>query len=87
MIISFDAHLDDKYARQLSRCLELFLTPLSQTVTKLYDGVSLLMYFLEWKLDHRFGFPLDKKSFTPNFATFRAIILTPFKPNPSETAR
>ena len=45
------------------------------------------MYFLEWKLDHRFGCPLDKQSCTPNFATFQAIILTPFKPNPSETAR
>ena len=70
-----------------SQCSELFSTPLSQTLTKLYEGVSLLTYFLEWKLDHRFGCPLDKKSCMPNFAMFRAIILTPFKPNPSETTR
>ena len=83
----FYVHLDDKRARQISRCSELFSAPISQTLTKLYDGVSLLTYFLEWKLDHRFGWPLDKQSCTPNFAMFRAIILTPFKANCSETAR
>ena len=80
-------HLEDKSARQLSRYSELFSAPLSQTLTKLYDGGSLLMYFLEWKHDHIFGCPLDKQSCTPNFAMFQAIILTPFKPNPSETTR
>ena len=61
------------------RCLELFLAPLSQTLTKLYDGVSLLMYFLEWKLDQRFGCALDKQSCTPTFAMVR-VIWTPSSP-------
>ena len=42
--------------------------------------------FLEFKPDHMFGCILDGQAFTPTFATFQAI-LTPFKPNPVETAR
>ena len=83
MIIDLDVHLEYKSACQLSWCSELFSTPLSQTLTK--PKVSLLTSFYDLKLDHRFGFPLDKQACTPTFTTFQAIFTT-FKPNPSENA-
>ena len=45
-----------------------------------------LIICLELKPDHMFGCILDRQACTPTFVTFRAI-LTPFKPNPIETAR
>ena len=35
---------------------------IDQALTKPHDGVSLLTNFSELKLDHRFGFPLDKQA-------------------------
>ena len=79
-------HLENKRACQLSRCGELFSPSLSQTLTKLHDAVSALTRFLEFKPDHMFGFILDRQAFMLTFAMFQAI-LSPFKPNPIETAR
>ena len=78
-------HLENKSACQLSRCGELFSPSLSQTLKKLYDEVSALTRFLEFKPDHMFGCILDRQACRPTFATFQAI-LTPFKPNPVEIA-
>ena len=66
--------------------VELFSPSLSQTLTKLHDAVSTLTRFLEFKPDHMFGCIMDRQACTQTFATFQAI-LTPFKPNPVETAR
>ena len=60
-----------------------FLESLSQTVTKLHDGVSGLTKFSELKLDHRFGCILDRQACTPTFTTFRAI-LPPLSPTLSK---
>ena len=65
------------------RFSELFSAPLSQTLAKLHDGVSLLTKLPELKFDHRFGCPVDIQACTPNFALFRAI-WTRFKPNSSK---
>ena len=43
--LSKTTYLEDKSARKLSWCSELFSTPLSQTLTKPHDGVSLLTNF------------------------------------------
>ena len=86
MITDLDAHLIYKRARQIFQCLKLFGPVLSQTLTKQHDGVSLLTNFLELKLDHRFGCQLDRQACTQPFTTLRTI-LTPFKPNPIETAQ
>ena len=59
---------------------------LSQTLTKLHDAVSALTKFLEFKPDHMFGCILDRQACMPTFMMFQAI-LTPFIPNPVETAR
>ena len=56
-----------------------FSPPLSQTLAKSNDGVSLLTKFLELKFDHRFGCMFDIKTCTPSFAMFRAI-WTPSSP-------
>ena len=69
----FDAYWIDKHACQLSRCWELFLASLSQTLTKLQDGVLALTKFSELKLDERFRFIFDRKTCTPTFTTSRAI--------------
>ena len=61
-------------------------TPLSRTLAKMHDGVSLLTNFLELKFDHRFGCPFDREACTPTFATLRAIF-TPFNPNLGKTAQ
>ena len=53
---------------------------------KLHDAVSASIRFVEFKLDNMFGCILDRQACTPTFTTFQAI-LTPFKPNPVETAR
>ena len=45
-----------------------FSPPLSQTLAKLNDGVSLLTKFLELKFEHRFGCPFDIKTCTRTFA-------------------
>ena len=66
--------------------VESYFRHLSQTLTKLHDSVSGLTRFLEFKPDHMFGCILDIQACTPTFATFQAI-LSPFKPNPVETAR
>ena len=58
---------------------------LSQTLTKMYDGVLALTKFSELKLDDRFGCILDRQACMPTFTMFRDI-LTPFKSNPVETA-
>ena len=47
-----------------------FLESLSQTVTKLHDGVFALTKFSELKLDDRLGCISDKQACTPTFATF-----------------
>ena len=60
--------------------------PLSQTLVKLHDGVSLLTKFLKLKFDHRFGCMFDIQACTPTFAMFLAI-WTLLKTNPSENAR
>ena len=78
-------HLEDKSACELSRCWELFSTSLSKTLTKLLDAVSTLTKFSKLKPDHLFGCISDRQACTPTFPLFRAI-LTPFKPNPVETA-
>ena len=52
----------------------------------MHDAVSALKRFLEFKPDHMFGCILDGQACMPTFTTFQAI-LTPFKPNPVETAR
>ena len=54
--------------------------------TNFHDVQNHFQLLLELSSD-LFGCPLDKQSCTPNFGTFRAMILTPFKPNPSETAQ
>ena len=61
-------------------------TPLSPTLAKMHDGVSLLTNFSELKLDHRFGCPFDREACTPTFVTLRAIF-GPFNPNLGETAQ
>ena len=66
-----------------SRCYELFSASLSQTLTKMHDGVSALTKFSELKLDHRFGCILDRQVCTPTFVKFRAI-LPPLSPTPSK---
>jgi len=83
LIVDLDAYLVYMSACRISWCLELFSPPLSKTLVNSHDGVLLLTNFSEFKLDHRFGCPLDKQACTPTFATFWAI-LTFFKPNPSE---
>ena len=60
-------------------------SPLSPTLAKMHDEISLLTNFAELKFDHRFGCPFDREVCTPNFKTQRAIF-TPFNPNLSETA-
>ena len=65
--------------------LRAIFAALSQTLTKLHDAVSALTIFLEFKPDHMFGCILDRQACTPALMTFQAI-LTPFKPNPVETA-
>ena len=55
------------------------------TLKKLHDAVSSLTRFLEFKPDHMFGCILDRQACMPTFATFQAI-LTPFMPNPVESA-
>ena len=75
MIIDLDDHLVDKHAK--------FLPPLSQTLPKPHDGVSIFTKFRELKFDHRFGCPVDIQACTPNFAVFQAI-WTCFKLNSSE---
>ena len=79
--LDLNAHLEDKSTCQLSWCWELF-----SALTKLHDGVSGLTKFSELKLDHRFGCILDRQACMPTFAMFWDIV-TPFKPNPVETAR
>ena len=86
MIVDLSTHLVDKSAHQLSWCLKLFSSPLSQTLKNPHDGVSLLRNLSELKFDHRFGCPLDKQAHTPMFLTFWSI-LTPFNPNPSKPTR
>ena len=86
MIIDLDAQLVDKSAWKISLCSEFFCPPLSQTLAKLYDGVSLSTKFPELKFDHRFGCPIGIQACKPNFAIFRAI-WTRFKPNSSKNAR
>ena len=86
MLIDLDVHLVDKSACQIWWCSELFFPPLSHTLAKPRDGVSLLTKFLELKFYNRFGCPFDIQACTPNFAMFRAI-WTRFKPNSSENAR
>ena len=66
--------------------LRAIFTILSQTLTKLHDAVSALTRFLEFKPDHMFGCILYRQASTPTFMTFQAI-LTPFNPNPIETAQ
>ena len=61
-------------------------TPLSPTLAKMHDKVSLLTNLSELKIDHRFGCPFDRKVCTPTFMTFRAIF-TPFNPNLGKTAQ
>ena len=56
-----------------------FSPPLSQTLAKSNDGVSLLTKFSELKSDHRFGCPFDIKMCTPTFSMVRAI-WTPSSP-------
>ena len=79
-------HLENKSACQHSRYSEPFSPSLSQTLTKLHDTVSALTRLLECKPYNMFGCILDRQACTPTFATFQ-VILTPFKPNPVETAR
>ena len=61
-------------------------TPLSPTLAKMHDGVSLLTNFSELKFDHTFGCPFDREACTPTFVTLRAIF-GPFNPNLGETAQ
>ena len=48
----------------VSNFSEPFSPPLSQTLAKSNDGVSLLTKFLEFKFDHRFGCPFDRQACT-----------------------
>ena len=61
-------------------------TPLSPTLAKTHNGVSLLTNFSELKFDHRFGCPFDREACTPTFVTLRAIFI-PLNPNLGETAQ
>ena len=76
----------DKHARQISRRFKLFWPPLSPTMLKPHDGVSLSSGFLEFKFDHKFGRQLDQQAFVQTFETIKNIF-TPFKPNLSKTAQ
>jgi len=86
LIIDLDACLIYKHARQLLQYSELFGPPLSPTLAKMHEGVSLLTNFSELKFHHKFRCPFDRKAYTPTFATLQAIF-TPFNPNLGETAR
>ena len=61
-------------------------TPLSPTLVKMHERVSLLTNYSKLKFDHRFGWPFDREACTPTFATLRAIF-TPFNANLGETAQ
>ena len=61
-------------------------TPMSPTLSKLHDDVSLLTNFSELKFDHRFGFPFDREACTLTFMILKAIF-TPFNPNLGEIAQ
>ena len=63
----------------VSNFSELFSPPLSQTLAKSNDGVSLLTKFSDLKFDHRFGCPFDIKMCMPTFVMFPAI-WTPLSP-------
>ena len=80
MIIGLDAYWIDKHARQLLRRFELFLPPLSPTLSKLHEGVSLSSSFLEFNFDHKFGCSFDEQVYKQTFETFQNIF-TPFKHN------
>ena len=56
-----------------------FSPPLSQTLAKSNDGVTLLTKFSELKFDHTFVCPFHIKTCTPTFAMVQAI-WTPSSP-------
>ena len=85
LIIDLDAHWIKNHAHQLSQYFELFLPPLSITIAKPHNIVSLLNNFLELKFDLRFGFPYDRQACTQTFTMFWNIC-TPSKPNLSKPA-
>ena len=58
--------------------------PLSPTLSKPQEEVSLSSSFVELKFDHKFGYPFDEQAFMQNFETFQNIF-TPFKPNLTKT--
>jgi len=62
LIIDLDAHLINKRACQLLQCSELFGLPLSPTLVKMHDKVSLLTNFLELKFDQDLDVDLIDKS-------------------------
>ena len=68
-----------KHACKLLRHSKIFSPPLSQTLAKSNDGVSLLTEFSELKFDHIFICMFDIKMCTPTFAMVRAI-WTPSSP-------
>ena len=65
---------------------QAILTPLSPTLLKPHDQVSLSSSFSEFKFDHKFGCQFDQQACMQTFDTFQNIY-TPFKPNLSKTAQ
>ena len=79
LIIGLDAYWIYKHARKLSQHSKLSWPPLGPTLSKPYDGFSLLSSFLEFKFDHKFGCPFDEQACMQTFETFQNIF-TPFSP-------
>ena len=63
-----------------------YLDPLSPTLVKMHEEVSLFPNSSELKFDHRFGCPFYREACIPTFVTLQAIF-TPFNPNLGETAQ
>ena len=86
LIIGLDAYWIDKHARQLLRRFELIWPPLSPTLSKPHERVSLSSSFLEFNFDDKFGCSFDEQVCKQTFERFQNIF-TPFKHNLSKTAQ
>ena len=72
-----DANLINKRACKHLRHSKIFSPPLSPTLLKPHDGLSLSSIFSEFKFDHKFGCQFDQQACMETFETIQNIF-TPF---------
>ena len=83
--VDLDTHFNKQAYTLTVAMFQAISLPLSATLVKAHDTVSLLTNFLELKYDHRFRCPFGRSECMPNLVMFRALFPS-FKPNLRETA-